>query len=160
MTDLADKGLLGLASEPLVVREDAEVKVAAQLMQRSHVGSLVVVDEDDQPLGLITDRDVALGVLRRPPGSSAGTVSRLTSRPLITLPATSSMDDATRCFGERCIRRIGLTDESGGLIGVLSSDAVLMHLGGLLHDLTDAIGREFELEARPLDSNRSVFGSE
>ncbi len=154
------KDLKSLASEPIFVPASSSVKEAAQLMQRHFVGSLVVEGPDGDPIGLVTDRDLALGALTRPPGTSAPTVQSLASTPLLTLPADSTVPDATRFLGAHCVRRVGLTDEKGALVAVLSSDVLLMYLGTQIHRLTVTISREFQEEKHPTTPPGSIFGSE
>lgn len=49
----------------VTIQRHASVEDAARLMRSSHVGDLVVVDADDtrKPVGLFTDRDIALAVV-------------------------------------------------------------------------------------------------
>ena len=46
--------------EVLVATPEESVREAARRMQKADVGSLVVLDPDRRPVGILTDRDVAL----------------------------------------------------------------------------------------------------
>lgn len=153
-------GLLDLASTPVVVPLTAPVSEAARVMQREHVGSVVTVDETGAPVGLATDRDVALAALRRPRDTTPPEVGEVATRPLVTLDAEATLEDATKLMGRHGIRRLGLVDAAGDLVGVVSSDRILLYVANMLGVLTSAIGREFEREAAPASGGSSVFGSE
>ncbi len=47
---------------PRTVAPEASAQLAAERMDNEHVGSLVVIDEHEHPVGILTDRDIALGV--------------------------------------------------------------------------------------------------
>jgi len=154
------KCLTDLASTPITVAQSVPVSEAAQLMQQHHVGSLVVTGPREEPVGLVTDRDLALATLTRPRGAAAPVVNELVSTPLLTLPASSTIPDATRFLGEHRIRRVGLTGASGELVAVLSSDTLLMYVGTQIRRITEAISREFQEERNPTGQSSSRFGSE
>lgn len=154
------KDLADLASPPHFVPETASVKEAAQLMLQHHVGSLVVTGSSGEPIGLVTDRDLAIGTMTRPQGTPAPTVQLMASRPLLTLPLNSTLPEVTSFLGTHCVRRVGLTAEDGAIQAILSSDALLMHLGTQIYRVTGTISREFQEEANPTRTRRSSFGSE
>lgn len=151
--------LIRLASPVASIDVGARLCEAAREMAQRHVGSLVVT-EGGEAVGLTTDRDVALASLRRPRGSSPPALSSVISRPLITIPSNASLDDATEAFAARSVRRLGLVNRDGELMGVLSADVVLMEVGRLLGDLSGGIDREFQRERTPVPQTSSVFGSE
>ena len=55
------------------------VRQVAELMRDRNVGSVVLADEADRPLGIITDRDLTIGVLAGTgePGDADGTLRDL-----------------------------------------------------------------------------------
>lgn len=153
--------VLALASPPQTIDGEASLAEAAQRMGRAHVGSLVVL-EAGVPVGLVTDRDVALAACLREPraGGPPPRVGAVASRPLLTLPAHATLDELTRLCAARCVRRVALMDDRGALVGVVSTDAVLQHLGAQLGDLARALTRELEEERAPTRSRGSAFGPE
>ena len=154
-----ERGLLALASPPETIDAEASLAEAAQRMGRSHVGSLVIL-EGGAPVGLVTDRDVVLAACLRPVGARPARVGAVASRPLVTLAAGATLDELTRLAAARCIRRIALVDERGKLVGVVSTDAVVQHLGQQLGDLARTLAREFERERSPVSVEKKTFGPE
>lgn len=103
-------------------------KVAAMLTDH-HVHALVVAEEADQPLGIISDFDLLAGEWLSVDEESLNTMSKLTARDLMTKPIESidvntSVKEAAKRMADKGIHRMLVTDE-GKPVGVLSvSDLV------------------------------------
>ena len=67
---------------------------AAKEMRSQHVGSLVVVDKDYHPLGMLTDRDITLEVVALEKDVQALSVDDVMSSPVCT---ANSNDKDVRC---------------------------------------------------------------
>lgn len=139
--------LSDLMRAPRTVPCDATIAEAAILMQNWHVGALVLVDEERRPVGLVTDRDLALGAILRELDPGATEVSECASRPLVTIHRNATSAAATRTMREHRIRRLAVLDDAGGLCGVLTLDDVLEHLGTLTSGLASTIRHEVALES-------------
>lgn len=154
----AAKQLLTLASQPETIEAHAGLVEAARRIARSHAGSLVVL-EDGVPVGLVTDRDIALAACLVVPGAAAPLVGVVASRPLVTLSEAASLDDVAKLCAARCIRRVALVDDRGTLVGVITTDSVVQYLGRHMGELARTLERELEAERAP--AHRPVtFGPE
>ena len=131
---------------------------AARRMARSHVGSLVVLD-GDRPAGLLTDRDLALGVLATGQSAEGCSVADLMTRPLITLPWTATLGDATRVMRRHGVHRLPIVNEQGDLVGLIAADDLQIALGERLLNASKAIRTEWHNEALPPECP-SCFGKE
>jgi len=108
---------------PVTVTADATVAEAAEAMNSQAVGAVVVVD-GARPIGIVTDRDLALRVLaRRLPVEAR--VDAVMSSDLVTIEATADLREAVRLFGEHPIRRLLVVDE-GRMVGMLTVDDLMM----------------------------------
>ena len=142
---------------------------AARRMGRWHVGFLVVV-EDEKPVGVITDRDVALRTLRdrKDPATctvsgiavSDITVADMMTAPVITLKVGQAPSEASALMREHAIRKLPIVDSDGRLRGVFTADDLILSLGKRIYDLAHAVQRELRNEACPPDTGSSVFGKE
>jgi CBS domain-containing protein len=109
-----------MTKEVVVVDPKSSLKDAAQKMRIRDIGFLPVC-EDDQILGVVTDRDIIVRSTAEGtnPNTSLG-------RDLITTPAVSCFDDqdveeAARLMEEHQIRRvIVLSRDDNRLVGVVS----------------------------------------
>ena len=102
---------------------------AAQIMRRKHTGDLVVVDDDQvNPVGVITDRDIVLEVLAKGLDPAQTTVGSLIGTPVVI---AHSHEDSTAVL-ERMrvhgVRRVPVVGNEGRLAGIVTVDDMLKRL--------------------------------
>ena len=99
-----------------------------ELMRDRNVGS-VVICEAGGPVGVITDRDLALAVVadRIEAGSSAGDHA---SRPIVTGEVEMDLEEAVAIMIQHGIRRLPVTDGEG-LVGIVTIDDLAVRAGDL-----------------------------
>lgn len=118
------------------------VLAAAQLMREDHVGSLVVVDEENGTRivrGLITDRDIVMSVIATGLDPKPLCLEDVMSDPLITANETDSLLDLMRSMREHGVRRIPVVGAHNELMGIVTIDNVLKILAQELNLLVGAI---------------------
>ena len=104
-------------------------------MRLEHVGSLVVVNDDQTPLGMITDRDIAIEVVARNLDPMKLTVRDVMTTPVVTAGPNESMVVALARMREFGVRRLPIVDEEGKLVGVISNSNLVEELSSLLDSL-------------------------
>jgi CBS domain-containing protein len=131
----------------VTVLPDASVLAAANLMRSQHVGCVVVVN-DARPVGIVTDRDIVLGVVAsaRKPAETA--VREIMSANLTTVNVNYDLLDAVRLMRARGVRRLPVVDEHRHLLGIITMDDTLAALGAEIGDLAGAVKKELDLEAQ------------
>jgi CBS domain-containing protein len=99
-----------------------------ELMRDRNVGSVVICDAG-RPVGVITDRDLALAVVadRIEPGSSAGDHA---SRPIVTGEVEMDLEEAVAIMIQHRIRRLPVT-RGEGLVGIVTIDDLAVRAGDL-----------------------------
>ena len=99
-----------------------------ELMRDRNVGS-VVICEAGGPVGVITDRDLALAVVadRIEADSSAGDHA---SRPIVTGEVEMDLEEAVAIMIQHGIRRLPVTDGEG-LVGIVTIDDLAVRAGDL-----------------------------
>lgn len=124
---------------------------AARRMRANHVGSLVVVTEVDSritPVGLITDRDIVVGVLATAKEYlDSVQVGDIVVEPLVTARERESLTEALQRMRAHGIRRMPVVDEEGALVGLVAFDDLLEFLSDELAELTALVSREQRHEA-------------
>jgi CBS domain-containing protein len=111
------------------------VQAAADRMNARNVGTLVVLNPERQPLGIVTDRDLAVRVLARgkdPYATTVGDVMTLLPR---TVLEDTSIEDAIAMMRVGPFRRVPVVDRQGQLVGLLSIDDVLELLAEEFRDI-------------------------
>jgi CBS domain-containing protein len=127
---------------------------AAVLMREQHVGDLIVVEPRGSaslPVGILTDRDIVLGVVAKGIAADAVTVGDAMTRNLLTVREDSSLEFALREMRRYGVRRAPVVRANGDLVGVVAIDDVIQHLAMQLGRLADLIRLEqdAELKTRP-----------
>jgi CBS domain-containing protein len=111
-----------------------------ELMRDRNVGS-VVMCEGGRPVGVITDRDLAIAVAADgvDPGDAAGGYA---SRPLVTGEVEMDIEEAVALMVQHRIRRLPVID-SGDLAGIVTIDDLAVRAGDLTaaHQITAEVAR-------------------
>lgn len=110
--------------------------LVAQMAERN-VGAVVVVD-DDEPTGVITDRTIALAIEDQPDVGEQDAESLL-GGDVVTADPSMTVFDAVRSMSEHDIRRLPVVDENDALQGVVTLDDVLVLLGTELENAAEVI---------------------
>jgi CBS domain-containing protein len=136
--------------EVVIVAGNASVVEAARLMRSYHVGTLVVVETrqgTNVPVGIVTDRDLVVGVVAKEIPYDSVTVGDIMPSELTTAREDESLwgtVDRMCSFG---IRRVPVVNEAGGLEGILSMDDILELFAGGLQKMADLVRREMDRES-------------
>ena len=126
-----------------------EVTTAAEFMRNRHVGYLVVIDVHDgapRPIGVLTDRDIVVGVVAKQTDPATLRVGEIMTHNPVVASDSDSLDTAIATMRRIGVRRLPVVGGKGQLIGVLSLDEVLRAVAGQLTDLSDAIRNERQVE--------------
>ena len=100
----------------VTIEESASVQEAANKMKHKNVSSLVVVDENGKPQGLITERDLVRKVCIQDASTSKIINREIMSSPLITIEPKSSPTEAVDIMLQNNVRHLLVIDsESSGL---------------------------------------------
>ena len=113
----------------------------AREMQDRAVGSVVVLDEDGEPAGIVTDRDVALRVVAAGRDPAATLASAVMSAPLTTAAPGDALEDVIGRMRSAGVRRIPIV-EGGRAVGLVSFDDLLVSLGSELEQLGGTVAGE------------------
>jgi diguanylate cyclase (GGDEF)-like protein len=133
---------------------DARVSDAVDLMNRERQTSVVVVDEENRPIGLLTERDIVrLAVEGTTPLDSALRVAA--SRPVRTVSADGLVHEAVATMENLRIRRLVVVDNDGQVVGLLSQHEIVSGLENqyirLLKNVIDRQNLHQRNTAQPLN---------
>ncbi len=130
-TDLSELQLADYSKKPVTCSPELSLREAATIMQAQGVGSILVTDARNFPVGIITDKDFRREVVTGKLPISAP-VSRLMSRPVITLRPGLSVAEAQLVMLRHDIHHLCLTHDGSDqspVVGVLSEHDLLLHQG-------------------------------
>jgi CBS domain-containing protein len=130
-----------VCTKPVVVATSAmPVTEAARLMRVRNVGALVVVN-NRKPVGMLTDRDLALQVVGQGKDPATLSVGAIMHRSPAVIRADAGILDAVRAFSRSGVRRLPVVSGAGKLVGIIAVDDVLMLLGREMGLLAQGVAR-------------------
>ena len=111
----------GVIQDPYTIAAGDSLFEAAATMEKSGVGTLVVVDGARKLRGLLTQRDIRFAD-GRDPRSGVKVADRMTPIDRLVLHVgPTSLDEAERIMLERKIKKLPLIDPSGVLVGLITA---------------------------------------
>lgn len=108
-----------------LVEQDECVQSAAQRMNSRNAGTLVVLDAGSHPVGILTDRDLAIRVVGKGLDPYATTVAEVMSTAPDSVREETSIETALSHMRSGPFRRLPVVDEQGQLVGIISLNDIL-----------------------------------
>jgi CBS domain-containing protein len=135
-----------------VVEPDTTALVVAQLMRQHHIGAVVVVDaaEKSRPVGILTDRDLVLGLIAEGLDPALFTAGDIMSVNLVLARPEMDAMDAAQLMKEHQLRRLVIVDEQNRLVGIATMEDLLELLTRQLADMAAGVmgARDREIRQR------------
>ncbi len=131
-----------------IASPDESVREAARRMRESDVGTLIVVDDKRNPMGILTDRDVALRCVAEERDPDTTPVAAVMTAPVMCVSESTPIEEALQRMAGIAARRLAVTDEDGCLAGLLALDDVVE----LLAEEAESIGRLLRRRHPPLEA--------
>jgi len=114
------------------------VSEAAYLMRNEDIGALIVVDKDNKPIGIITDRDLVVSVIAERINPAEVSVEDIMTKDPITVDENTDLYDILRTLPEHSVRRLPVT-QNGKLSGIVSIDDLIVIVATELANLAMAM---------------------
>jgi CBS domain-containing protein len=108
---------------------EAPAREVAEIMRDRNVGSVVLVDAAGRPVGLVTDRDLAVTVLADATDPETPVEGSATS-PVVTGEADMDLEEAAALMVSHRIRRLPVMD-GDTLAGIVTLDDIAVRTGNL-----------------------------
>ncbi len=109
----------------LCVSPDMPLELALRAMAQRRVGSVMVVDREQRPLGILT-RDDVLDRVTLPQRSLQTEIAKVMRTPLRVLTTQHSAQDAALLMSRHSLRHVPVVDE-GRLVGIVSERDLFAH---------------------------------
>jgi len=127
-------------------------------MIQQSVGAIVVAESEglaSKPVGILTDRDVVVGQLRRGADLFCLSVEDVMTKAPLTFTQDCDVAEASERMGARRVRRAPVVDRSGNLVGLVSIDDLLPAVA----DSLGAFARLLGAHAHARKAGRAPEGS-
>jgi CBS domain-containing protein len=109
-----------MTANPACCKTDTPLYEVARLMVDHDCGQIPVVDTDNRPVGVVTDRDIAVRVVAAGKEVAGATAADAMSTPCKSVDSDTSLYDCTCLMEAEKVRRIPVTDAEGRLAGIVS----------------------------------------
>lgn len=138
--------------EVSVISPSETATAGAARMADHDVGTLVVVDEANRPLGIVTDRDLVVRVLARGLDAASTRIEAVMTPEPRTIGERTPIELALSVMRAGRLRRLPVVDDEGKLVGIQSLDDTL----GLLAEELTIIGGLLERQSRVSEARSSA----
>ena len=135
-----------MTENPRSIKASASVVEAARLMREGHIGSLPITD-DEQLVGMITDRDITTRVVAEAADPMKTSVGDVYSGDLITVEPGKDLDEALQLMARHQVRRLPVV-ENGRLVGIVAQADIAISESEKTGELVEAISEPSERERR------------
>lgn len=121
---------LVMSNEVQWVLPDQTVLQAAKLMDAVNLGWLPVCGEDLKPVGVLTDRDIALRVSAKGRSAARTRVAAVMTAPVHCVGPDWPVEQAAALMSQAGVRRLVVLDASGRIGGVVTLADLFRHAAG------------------------------
>jgi CBS domain-containing protein len=135
----------------VLAQRQMSVREAARLMREYHVGALVVVEETGEgrrPVGVLTDRDIAVGIVAKGLDADALRVDEVMAPQLVTANEHAGVAETMELMRANGVRRMPVVDARGLLVGIVTADDFVELMAEELNALARMIQREQRRESQ------------
>lgn len=128
---------------------DASALELAKLMRDRHVGAVIVVDGREGgvvPVGVVTDRDLAIQVMAKELAPASIRAGDLIARDCTAVLDSDIVYEAIWQMRRSAVRRLPVVDSQGHLVGVVAMDDLNRFLAQELNDVARIAERQVGVE--------------
>jgi CBS domain-containing protein len=109
-----------MTRNPACCTQGTTLQEAARLMVQHDCGQIPVVDGARQPVGVITDRDIAIRGVAQGCDPATMTVGECMTSPVTTVQEDRPLEECCQLMEQNKIRRVVVVDGRGGISGIVA----------------------------------------
>ena len=114
-----------MTREVVTIKPDEPVIEAARLMKNHDIGSVVVVTERDEVIGILTEKDLVTRVVAENRDVLRTRVREVMTPNPITVYDDTPLEIAARLMAEKGIGHLPVVDKAGRLVGILAKSDII-----------------------------------
>lgn len=115
-----------MTENPACCTPETALDQVAQLMRQHDCGEIPVIDPAEQPIGVVTDRDIVCRVVAEGKNPMAYPAEICMSQPVATVPLDATLDEVVATMEKHQVRRVPVVDERGRIAGMISQADVAL----------------------------------
>ena len=109
-----------MTATPAFCTKDTPLRDVAQMMADNDCGLIPVVGAANAPVGVVTDRDIAVRIVAKGRDSQSTLAGDCMTTPVTTIGDDSTLAECCDVLEGKQIRRVPVVDASGSLCGIVS----------------------------------------
>lgn len=121
-----------MVPNPIRIKGSATVYEGIKLMEKHNVASLIIVDETDRVIGVITAKDIIIKVIAKGIDIKSVKIADIVSKPVTVVDANTPLKDVIMLMIGTGHGHIPVVNKSGRVIGIVTIDDVLKFVPELL----------------------------
>ena len=106
------------------ISKDQSVRQALILMSEKNIGAIIIIDNNDFPIGIFSERDYARKIILKGKSSKDTLLDEVMTKELITITKDHKIDQCMEIMTEKKIRHLPVL-ENKKIIGIISIGDVL-----------------------------------
>ncbi|KTD05405.1 CBS domain-containing protein [Fluoribacter gormanii] len=136
MADLIHNALPVPKRKIIFIHPEDSVRKSIDMMTEYDIGALVVVDNDNQLVGILSERDIVRSCLHKCINLDTGKVADVVHRDVTILSTNDVVEKAMQAMTATKRRHVLIRDENNEFVAILSIGDLLYHI---LEDKTRVI---------------------
>ena len=124
MTRLEDFLKINKNTQIWTISKDQSVMQALILMSEKNIGAIIIVDNNDFPIGIFSERDYARKIVLKGKSSKDTLLDEVMTKELITVTRDYKIDQCMEIMNEKRIRHLPVL-ENKKIVGIISIGDVL-----------------------------------
>jgi len=124
LTRLEDFLKLNKSRQIWTISKDQSVMQALILMSEKNIGAIIIVDNNDFPIGIFSERDYARKIVLKGKSSKDTLLDEVMTKELITVTRDYKIDQCMEIMNEKRIRHLPVL-ENKKIVGIISIGDVL-----------------------------------
>ncbi|MBM7614436.1 CBS domain-containing protein [Alkaliphilus hydrothermalis] len=135
-----------MTSDVMVATTTTPINQIAKSMKDLNVGVMPIIDNNQHPVGIVTDRDLVIrGMVSNI--NTSDTVEKVMSKHVISVTPDMHVHEAARIMGENQIRRLPVV-ENGKMVGMVSIGDLAVH--GIYENEAGSALSQISTPSRPM----------
>lgn len=113
-----------MSSPVVTTNRNESINSIGALMGSKSIGSVIVLDDNSNPIGIITERDIVARIVSKNLSPKDVRAEEIMSKPLHTIDPEATISEAAKIMRHFDIRRL-IVIEKSELVGIVSSDDIV-----------------------------------
>ncbi len=128
-----------MTTDPTCCAPDTTLQAVARMMLDSDCGAIPVCDADGKPIGIVSDRDIAIRAVAEGLNPVEMTAEEIMSAPVETVTEDTSVEDLFDLMEDKQIRRVVVLDEDGKVCGIVAQADIAEYAGDEVAEVVQEI---------------------